>query len=160
MTPEKLRKVISTLFEKGPLTEELNKALKIEKVDGRSNYPHQKAHWLGWLTEVRGAGYYGLKKPHTSAKSVYNTLMCPPMIFWLAEAVGISKATLNVAIVAAKKAKPVFPSQCGAIRKIVTWEMVEVQILSKHWLQNGSKKTPHKIHIQDRARLSKKAFLP
>jgi hypothetical protein len=60
-------------------------------------YRSQKEHWLGWLSEYDGPGYYGRKNPDRSAEFVYNHINCAPMVLWLGEASGISIAKLRAA---------------------------------------------------------------
>lgn len=56
------------------------------KDDPRKWYKTQKQHWLGWLGEYHGPGYYG-RKPQTprNARHAYNHIMCPEMLLYLIE---------------------------------------------------------------------------
>ena len=60
-------------------------------------YTSQKEHWLGWLAESGGPRYYGRKNSHRSADFIFNHIVCPPMVLWLAEASGVPKARLSKA---------------------------------------------------------------
>ena len=46
-----------------------------------------KRHWVGWLEEYDGPGFYNRKRPSADrdAQFIYNHLHCPPMLCWLAE---------------------------------------------------------------------------
>ena len=50
-----------------------------------------RAHWIGWLDEYEGPGYYSRRKPRQprSARFIYEHLHCAPMVIWLAEAAGV-----------------------------------------------------------------------
>lgn len=76
-------------------------------------YKTQKEHWLGWLAEYRGPGYYGRKNSHRSAEFVYNHIVCPPMVLWLAEASGIPKPMVAKAAQAALSARSTLAARCN-----------------------------------------------
>jgi hypothetical protein len=87
-------------------------------------YKTQKEHWLGWLKYYRGAGAYrrkGGKK--REAKFAYNHVVNFQMLIWIIEAAGVDKKLI-------KKAKSVIDDKktmqanAGAIRKIVSWELL------------------------------------
>jgi hypothetical protein len=91
-------------------------------------YTSQKEHWIGWLSEYGGPGYYGRKNSHRSAEFIYNHIVCPPMLLWLAEASGIPKARLSKAKGAALSAPPKLQAQSAAIRKNIPWKMIEARL--------------------------------
>ena len=91
-------------------------------------YHSQKEHWLGWLSEYRGPGAYGRKNGNRSAEFVYNHIVCPPMVLWLGEALGVSKERVAKAKSAALGSGSALGSQCAAIRKIIPWEMIESRL--------------------------------
>ena len=92
-------------------------------------YKSQKEHWLGWLSEYDGPGAYG-RKTHRgrSANFIFNHIVCPPMLLWLAEAVGVAKTTLRKAKRAALSGPPQLGSHCAALRRIISWEEVEARL--------------------------------
>jgi hypothetical protein len=94
----------------------------------RAWYTSQKEHWLGWLSEYHGPGYYGRKNCHRSADFAYNHIVCPPMVLWLGEALGIPKSTVAKARRNALAAGPHFAAQCAAIRKVISWVMIEERV--------------------------------
>jgi len=85
----------------------------------------QKEHWLGWLSEYDGPGFYNRQSGKRSAEFVYNHINRAPMVLWLGEASGISKTKVSQAKRAALSARRGYSSQCAAIRKIIPWDMIE-----------------------------------
>jgi|SRR5262245_37144597 len=138
MTPKQLREKISRLPEFPPITGQFERDTRGGQ---RVWYKSQKEHWLGWLADFPGPGAYGRKKwINPSAEFVYNHLVCPPMVLWLGEACRVPKKKVIEAKQAALSAGSTFNAQCGAIRKIITWEMIEVALIrmsSKCCLEQG-----------------------
>ena len=98
MTPRTLRRHILKLREVQPITESLERALRRRDASGRPTwYRSQKEHWVGWLGEYDGPGFYGRRNWDRSAAFVYNHINCAPMVLWLAEALGIPKTVLRAA---------------------------------------------------------------
>lgn len=128
MTPHQLAVKIRKLRERAPITTSFERILTRRGIWDRSNvtYITQKDHWLGWLSEYSGPGYYGRKKMNRSAEYAYNHIVCPPMVLWLGEASGISKAKVAAAKRAAMSAGAHLPAKSAAIRKIISWQMIEV----------------------------------
>jgi hypothetical protein len=61
-------------------------------------YESQKEHWIGWLLGYQGPGAYGRKRHDVSdAKSVYNRLVCPEMLLYLAKGSGVSAKLMREA---------------------------------------------------------------
>jgi hypothetical protein len=56
-----------------------------------------KESWIGYLGEYGGPGAYGRKFPCRLAKDVYVRLQSPPMLLWLCEQVGATRAELRAA---------------------------------------------------------------
>ena len=56
------------------------------------SFGSQKQHWLGWLGEYDGPGYYGRKTWDVTAEQVYIRIVNPSMLLWLAEAAGVEKS--------------------------------------------------------------------
>ena len=94
-------------------------------------YSHQKEHWLGWLKEYDGPGYYGRKTWDVTAETVYNRVNNPAMVLWLGEAAGIPTAQVKRAVAVAWEAPANFSSQCGAIRRVVPWTDIEPLLLKR-----------------------------
>lgn len=124
--------VVSTLDHDTPLTRELERLLKVGPRYGAAKYMHQKHHWETWLAtyldpHLTRRAY----RPRTGAEAVYNRLNCPPMVFWLAEALGVQHEALRLAFDAALDAPLNQTSQAAAIRARLPWAMVEVRM--KYW---------------------------
>lgn len=83
----------------------------------------QKEHWQFWLLGYFGPGFYGRQNWHRDAKFVYNHVVCPEMLVYLAHAIplrpelveGVDQAYLKGTTEMAKS---------GAIRKVATWAEV------------------------------------
>ena len=97
---------------------------------GYSRYLTQKAHWLGWLSKKPGAKYFRQDAPNRGAKFVYNHIMEPKMLLWLISASGVDNKLIANAQKDADKAKTMAGS-CAAIRKVVSWEELELIISEK-----------------------------
>ena len=73
--------------------------------------------------ETKGSGAYSRQVPNQSARRCYNGLMNAASLLWIAEAVGIDELTVRRAYEAAVAAGD-YCRACGAIRKIITWDMI------------------------------------
>jgi hypothetical protein len=125
--PQELMLLIAKLSPVGTVTDSLTAALAARKQPaGNIWYRHQQEHWLGWLAEYNGPGAYD-RKVHQcrTAEFVYNHIMCPPMILWLGEGIGVPKVFVEDAANACLAAGQTLPKQCAAIRTIVPWGMIE-----------------------------------
>jgi hypothetical protein len=94
---------------------------------GYSRYHTQKAHWLGWLSKKPGAKYYRQDAPNRGAKFVYNHIMEPKMLLWLITASGVDNKLIANAQKDSDNARTM-ASSCAAIRKVVSWEDLELII--------------------------------
>ena len=131
MTPKSLRNKIAKLRVTAPVTESYSRALEDRDIWSSAGvwYRSQKEHWLGWLEEYDGPGFYGRKtQGGRTAEFVYNHINCPPMLLWLAEASGVPKKDL----LAARRSALVGPakrgSHCALIRKAIPWAVVEARL--------------------------------
>ena len=97
---------------------------------GYSRYRTQKAHWLGWLSKKPGAKYYRQDAPNRGAKFVYNHIMEPKMLLWLITASGVDNKLIANAQKDSDNARTM-ASSCAAIRKVVSWEDLELIISNK-----------------------------
>lgn len=90
----------------------------------RKWYLTQKEHWIGWLFEYNSPGAYGRKTTAgRDAKFVYNHVVQPEMLVYLAWASGVSRAK----VAAARKLLGTNQSlmrQASAVRKLLPWEFV------------------------------------
>jgi hypothetical protein len=93
-------------------------------VERKKSYTTQKEHWLRWLGDYDGPGYYGrTSKRKRDAKFAYNHIVEPKMLAWLIEASGTrpelaSKVRSIMATTAPMQRKS------STIRKLVPWSDV------------------------------------
>ena len=117
------------------MTRALERRLRIGAGFGKAWYTSQKEHWLRWLAEYNTPGAYArTPAPDLSCQAIYNRLQCPPMVFWLGEAVGVPKGRLRAAFYAATNVPSQYGRQTAAIRREVPWKDIEVKI---HQLSEG-----------------------
>jgi hypothetical protein len=131
ITPKQLARKIAKLSVKRPITAGYERTLAIRGVWSPEGvwYTSQKEHWLGWLSEYDGPGAYDRKtRRGRSAQFVYNHINCPPMLLWLAEAIGVPKATVLVAKRSALATCKTRGGHCAAIRGIIPWQAIEERI--------------------------------
>lgn len=85
----------------------------------------EREHMVEWFraNETKGSGSCSRQTPNSSARRCYNSLMNAASLLWIAEAVGIDELTVKIAYEAAVGAGD-YRRACGAIRKIITWDMV------------------------------------
>ena len=130
MTPRVLASKIAKLPATLPVTSAFEGDLRKLRTWGGASvwYSTQKEHWLGWLKEYSGPGYYGRKDWNRDAEFVYNHIVCPPMVLWLGEASGISAALVRKARLAALHAKPNLSAHAAAIRRVIPWGLIEAHL--------------------------------
>jgi hypothetical protein len=75
-----------------------------------------------------GPGYYGRKNPPSEARTVYNHIVNPQMLIYLAEATGVPRALVKRASEEAL-AKATMPGMSAAIRRLIPWEIVEAYLV-------------------------------
>lgn len=85
----------------------------------------EREHMVVWFraNETKGSGSYSRETPNRSARRCYNSLMNAASLLWIAEAVGVDELTVRRAFEAAVAAGD-YRRACGAIRKIITWDMI------------------------------------
>jgi hypothetical protein len=133
MTPRKLKSKVAKLPALPPITTGFERALDKVGTWKRSRvwYCSQKEHWLGWLREYNGPGYYDRKVWERTAEFIYNHIVCPPMVLWLGEASRVPKTRVREAQNAALVAKLSLASQAAAIRRIIPWKLIEKRLMDK-----------------------------
>ena len=124
MSPYSVEKLINVI-KKLPADKEVPSGTQ-----GYSRYHTQKAHWLGWLSKKPGAKYYRQDAPNRGAKFVYNHIMEPKMLLWLITASGVDNKLIANAQKDSDNARTM-ASSCAAIRKVVSWEDLELIISNK-----------------------------
>ena len=93
-----------------------------------------RTHWMGWLGEYEGPGYYGRKRERSrSAKYIYQHLHCAPMVIWLAELAGVDGRRLRLAVrksVPQPKLYKDSPSAAAMARRILPWTLVHQHLMN------------------------------
>lgn len=102
-------------------------------------YLSQKEHWIGWLRGYYGPGGYGRQNWHRDAKFVYNHIVNPQMLVYLAHAI-LLRQELIEAVDEADLTGTTLMARAGAIRKVVPWS----EIYQALWLQQEQKETKSK----------------
>jgi hypothetical protein len=129
MTPLGLRRGIKDFPAKPRITTRFEQDLVARGIKQPNVwYRSQKEHWMGWLGEYAGSGYYGRKISNRTAEFSYNHINCSPMVLWLGEASGVDKKTVEKARRAALRAKGSMGPQCKAIRQIIPWSVIESRL--------------------------------
>ena len=129
MTPKQLRQRILRFPVTAPVTVAFEARLAETTTSlQRAWYENQREHWLGWLKEYDGPGFYGRANWEVDARSVYNRGGNPAMVLWLGEASGVPKEVVKKAAAEAMKVRGSFSRQCGAIRTRIPWAMIEERI--------------------------------
>jgi len=115
-----------------PRHSELEQALEVGVGHGRASYRTQKEHWQQWLGGYSSPGAYGRSDAsNRSARYVYNHIRCAPMLFWLAEAAGVSDNLLELGFQSALRNRDRSGgTQCAAFRRAISWEMVFTTIMA------------------------------
>lgn len=102
-------------------------------------YESQKEHWIGWLLDYRSPGAYGRKVVEgRDARFVYNHVVCPDLLLFLAKGSGVSEQRLRAAREAARSAGTTQMAQSAAIRKQIPWELVLTALKSSGLLSRGA----------------------
>jgi hypothetical protein len=134
-TPQQLRCIIAQLSPASPATDRFTALWRgqrgsrnVQQEQKKVWYCTQHEHWLGWLREYDGSGFYGRQKFDRSAEFVYNHIYNPQMLIYLAEAAGISKARVQAAT-RSGLACSTMPAMSSAIRREIPWPMVEAALL-------------------------------
>lgn len=127
-TPQELRRKILRLSRASPETDSFSRRW-LRKQSGQREqaapwYTHQKQHWLGWLGDYSGAGAYGRANWNRSAEFVFNHVVNPQMLIWLAEAVGVDRQMVRRAVRAALTRRSM-AAMSGAVRRVIPWSVIE-----------------------------------
>lgn len=97
-------------------------------------YESQKEHWVGWLFHYNSPGAYDRKVTHgRDARFVYNHVVCPGLLSYLADAAGVSRNLV-------RQAKRIADSggtemeRAGKIRRVIPWEVVQEALVRNGYL--------------------------
>lgn len=97
-------------------------------------WPHatQKEHWDGWLESYDGPGGYGRKNWNRTPEYVYNHVVNPQMLVYLAEASGLPHALVRKAAAAAlARAGSSMSGMSSAVRRVLPWSRIEAALVLK-----------------------------
>ena len=142
-TAVQFAKIVEAFPEETSFSDRLGEEIaQREKTKG--DYPEErksiKQGMIDWLKEYDSPGYYKREAyGGKSAKFMYNHLQSPAALIFLAEAAGVEMEKVRVAF-----EKAIDPgcktkaSQCGVIRKIIPWALVERAI---DWRRAPEEKT-------------------
>lgn len=112
LTPEWLADAIRQLPPDAPVP---------PRTQGYNHYTTQKDHWLGWLDPTAGSGSYPRRTgDNVPARTVYNRIGEPRMLWWLASAARVDQCLLDEAK-AAMNPQMALSTQCAAFRRFVPW---------------------------------------
>ena len=136
-TPAQLRRVIAQLPSEHPFTDGFSAKWERSRPSaGRQQerrdvwYETQHQHWLGWLDDYDGPGAYGRQDGPRSAEFVYNHVVNPQMLIYLAEALEIEVAILRSAQRDALT-KNTMMAMSAAFRRVVPWCVIEAAIAAR-----------------------------
>jgi hypothetical protein len=127
MTPRQFSQKLELLEPHPPFSSRFDVEMPGGKeANARAWYSSQKEHWLGWLAEYDGPGAYGRKSWRgKDAEFVYNHIVNPQMLVWLAEAAGASRQKLLRARRAALESGPRMQAMSAAIRRVFPFNEIE-----------------------------------
>jgi hypothetical protein len=99
-------------------------------------YESQKEHWVGWLFHYNSAGAYNRKTTRgRDAKFVYNHVVCPGLLTYLADASGVSRRLVIEAKHIERSAKTEM-QRAGEIRRIIPWSVVYAALVHNGFLRH------------------------
>ncbi len=137
-TPRQLRRAIAKLSPASPFTDRFSTRWRKLEEKGKGQqerkyvwYGTQHEHWLGWLSGYDGPGAYNRKNWIRSAEYVYNHIVNPQMLIYLAEATKVDRKLLARAAKAALVNSISMSSMSSAIRRIIPWSTVEAALIAK-----------------------------
>lgn len=120
-----LRRIVLTLPEHLPITDEFEASDRAERARKPVTYRSQREHIERWLAEYDTRGYYNRRTPGGGAKNFYNRFKCAGGLIWVAEALGIPDVALRDAIEAVDAAPRNPAAECGAFRRVIPWAVIE-----------------------------------
>lgn len=99
-------------------------------------YESQKEHWIGWLYHYNSAGAYNRKVTSgRNAKFVYNHVVCPGLLTYLANASGVNRNLVSEAR-KIESSGGTEMQRAGKIRKIIPWNVVYQSLVKNGYLRH------------------------
>jgi hypothetical protein len=114
-TPVQLLAKVKTLEEFLPIS---------GKMPLSSHHESHRDHWIKWLDEYDGPGYYGRKNHNRDAAYIYSHLQCASMLVYLGEAAGVETNAVHHAFLIATNTAGNRSAVSGATRRVLPWAMV------------------------------------
>jgi hypothetical protein len=100
-------------------------------------YESQKEHWVGWLFHYNSPGAYDRKVTHgRDAKFVYNHVVCPGLLTYLAAASGVTRRLVLEAR-RIEKSDATEMQRAGEIRRVVPWDVVRRALIENGFLRTN-----------------------
>lgn len=135
VTQSQLKRIIAAAPANLPRTDALQQRIKIGVGFHNKWYRSQKEHWLGWIVfQELTARQKQREVSEILAKERWAGLNCIPMMFWLAETVGIDVQTLDLVEKVADAESLKKPCDCPqhgkAMRQVLPWEKIETALLT------------------------------
>lgn len=97
----------------------------------RKWYRTQKEHWIGWLNDYDTPGAYNRKTTSPEdAQGVYNRIVEPKMLLWLAEAAGVDPSKVGEAKRQAGAATSMMQAS-GRVRRLIPWQDVQAALTTR-----------------------------
>jgi hypothetical protein len=91
----------------------------------KGGYETHQDHWIGWLKEYDGPGYYGRSDWSVDARAVYQRLANGHILVWLNEAAGEDPKRIRAAITAMKRhGNGRTQTEAKIVRSHLSWEQV------------------------------------
>jgi hypothetical protein len=91
----------------------------------KGGYETHQDHWIGWLKEYDGPGYYGRSDWSVDARAVYQRLANGHILVWLNEAAGANPKQIRAAITAMKRhGNGRAQTEAKIVRSHLPWEQV------------------------------------
>lgn len=98
----------------------------------KGGYETHRDHWIRWLKEYDGPGYYGRCDWNVDARAVYQRLANGRMIVWLSEAAGEDPKLIRRAIAAMKRhGNGRKQTEAKIVRSHLPWEQVAALIFER-----------------------------
>lgn len=99
-------------------------------------YESQKEHWVGWLFHYNSPGAYSRKVTEgRGAKFVYNHIVCPGLLTYLADASGVSRRLVREAKRIEETDRKEM-QRAGEIRSIIPWGAVRAALVENGYLRS------------------------
>jgi hypothetical protein len=94
-------------------------------------YATHKDHWIGWLEEYDGPGYYSRSNWDVDARTVYQRLNNGNMIVWINEAAGESPTRIRLTIAKMLQGGPRKQMMAMIARSFLPWERTAWLLLNR-----------------------------